>query len=173
MVETAIKPALYKHKKCQKVNHNNLKVLNYPHLPEIGVPGISCDEYLSQHTDHDSVFEVKALNKFNWIRTSIVISILQYLYSEWLFWQNFCIVINPSCLSLTWVWRTKKDGSVLILHQCENDCTTRFRPQAPKLEPSRTAEWQNQGKYCWVAFLWMITPLDLIHWTMSRYEILL
>lgn len=65
MVETAIKPALYKHKKFQKVNHNNLKVLNYPHLPEIGVPGISCDEYLSQHTDHDSVFELKALNKFN------------------------------------------------------------------------------------------------------------
>ena len=27
--------------------------------------GISCDEYLSQHTDHDSVFELKALNKFN------------------------------------------------------------------------------------------------------------
>lgn len=47
MVERTIKPALYKYKKCQQVNHNNLKVLNYPHLPEIGVPGISCDEYLS------------------------------------------------------------------------------------------------------------------------------
>lgn len=33
-------------------------------LPEIGVPGISCDEYLSQHTNHDSVFELKALNTF-------------------------------------------------------------------------------------------------------------
>lgn len=62
MVERAIKLALYEYKKCQNVNHNNLKVLNYPHLPEIGVPGIS---YLSQHTDHDSVFELKALNKFN------------------------------------------------------------------------------------------------------------
>ena len=62
-------------------------------LPEIGVPGISCDEYLSQHTNHDSVFDLKALNKFNWIRTSISdqyasISLLKMTFLAELLYSN-------------------------------------------------------------------------------------
>ena len=65
MVERAIKPALYKHKKMPESQPQQSESVELPSSSGDRGAGISCDEYLSQHTDHDSVFELKALNKFN------------------------------------------------------------------------------------------------------------